>query len=68
MKFIFFQIITFMSIGTNLMMMIYSNSFLPLENIEIIQRINKSRNNLLNLSIDSIFKEYTNKKYSISVN
>ena len=38
---------------------------LPLENIEIIQRINKSRNNLLNLSIDSIFKEYTNKNTAL---
>ena len=38
---------------------------LPLENIEIIQSINKFRNNLLDLSIDSIFKEYANKNAAL---
>ena len=34
---------------------------LPLENIEIIQKINEKRNNLLNISIDSLLEEYSNK-------
>ena len=38
---------------------------LPLENIEIIQTINKSRNNLLNLNLDLIFNEYTDKNIAI---
>ncbi len=38
---------------------------LPLENIEIIHSINKYRNNLLDVSLDSIFKEYTDKNIAI---
>ena len=38
---------------------------LPLENIEIIQTINKFRDNLLNLDLKSIFKEYQNKNIAI---
>ena len=38
---------------------------LPLENIETIQRINKSRNNLLDLSLESIFNEYADKNIAL---
>ena len=38
---------------------------LPLENIEIIQNLNKNKENLLNLGIDSLFKEYPNKNKSL---
>ena len=38
---------------------------LPLENIEIIQNINKRRNNLLSLSLNSLFEEYLNKNIAI---
>ena len=38
---------------------------LPLENIEIIQNINKSRNNLYDLQISSLLKEYSNKNIGI---
>jgi len=38
---------------------------LPLENIEIIQRINKSKNNLLDLNLDSLFEEYLDKNVAI---
>jgi len=38
---------------------------LPLENIEIIQSINKSRNNLLSLNLDLIFNEYTDKNIAL---
>ncbi len=34
---------------------------LPLENIEIIQNINQYRNNLFNLDLSTLFKEYENK-------
>lgn len=34
---------------------------LPLENIEIIQNINKSKQNLLDISVENLFKEYSNK-------
>jgi hypothetical protein len=34
---------------------------LPLENIEIIQYINSNKNNLINLDLDILLKEYTNK-------
>ena len=34
---------------------------LPVENIEIIQNINKSKDNLFNLKLKNIFKEYSNK-------
>ena len=38
---------------------------LPLENIETIQSINKSRNNLLDLSLASIFNEYADKNIAL---
>ena len=38
---------------------------LPLENIEIIQKINQSKNNLFNLNIDVLFKEYSNKNIAL---
>ena len=38
---------------------------LPLENIEIIQSINKSKNNLLDLNLDLIFNEYTDKNIAL---
>ena len=38
---------------------------LPLENIEAIQSINKSRNNLLDLSLESIFNEYADKNIAL---
>ena len=38
---------------------------LPLENIEIIQKINKSRDNLFNLKLKNLFKEYSNKNLAL---
>ena len=38
---------------------------LPLENIEIIQNINKSRSDFFNLSLDTIFKEYSDKNTAL---
>ena len=38
---------------------------LPLENIEIIQNINKKKNDLINLNIDFLFKEYQNKNLAL---
>ena len=38
---------------------------LPLENIEIIQNINKNRDNLLNLELSELFEEYTNKNLAL---
>ena len=38
---------------------------LPQENIEIIQKINKYRNNLLDLEFNLLFKEYLNKNIAI---
>ena len=38
---------------------------LPLENIEIIQNINKSKNNLLDLNLDTLFEEYLDKNVAI---
>ncbi len=38
---------------------------LPLENIEIIQSINKSKNDLLSLNLDLIFNEYANKNIAL---
>ena len=44
---------------------VYNNELiefiLPLENIEIIQKINLNKNNLLNLSLNDLFKEYLKK-------
>ncbi len=38
---------------------------LPLENIEIIQNINKNKNNLISLNLNNLFKEYINKNFAI---
>lgn len=38
---------------------------LPLENIEIIQKINQTRNNLLDLDLSILFKEYSKKNIAI---
>ena len=38
---------------------------LPLENIEIIEKINNNKNNLIDLNIDDLFKEYSNKNLSL---
>ena len=38
---------------------------LPLENIEIIQQINKSSDNLFNLELGTLFKEYPNKNIAL---
>ena len=38
---------------------------LPLENIEIVQEINKSRGNLLNLELDLLFREYLNENKAL---
>ena len=38
---------------------------LPIENIEIIQDINKSKNNLLELKLDIIFQEFSNKNVGL---
>ena len=38
---------------------------LPIENIEIIQIINQSRDNLLQLEINSLFKEYLNENIGL---
>ena len=40
---------------------------LPLENIEIIQQINKSSNNLFNLELRTLFKEYPNKNIALAL-
>ena len=39
--------------------------FFPLENIEIIQNINKNKNNLINIEIENLFKEYSNKNLAL---
>ena len=38
---------------------------LPLENIEVIQNINKFKNNLIDINIENLFKEYTNKNLAL---
>ena len=38
---------------------------LPLENIEVIQNINQFKNNLLNLEINNLLKEYQNKNVAL---
>tara|TARA_B100000963_G_scaffold346587_1_gene351967 strand:- start:190 stop:1236 length:1047 start_codon:yes stop_codon:yes gene_type:complete len=38
---------------------------LPLENIEIIQNINNNRDNLINLNVKNLFKEYSNKNLAL---
>lgn len=48
---------------------IYENDLiefiLPIENIEIIENINKVKNDLINLNIESIFKEYAKKNLAL---
>ena len=38
---------------------------LPLENIEIIQNINKNKQSLLDISVENLFKEYSNKNLAL---
>ena len=38
---------------------------LPLENIEIIQNINQNKNNLINIEIEDLFKEYQKKNLAL---
>ena len=38
---------------------------LPLENIEIIQNINKNKQSLLDINVENLFKEYSNKNLAI---
>ncbi len=38
---------------------------LPLENIEIIEKINNNKNNLIDLNLDELFKEYSHKNLSL---
>ena len=40
---------------------------LPLENIEIIQKINQNKANLINIEIDSLFKEYPEKNLALII-
>ena len=40
---------------------------LPLENIEIIQNINKNKNNLIDVNLNELFKEYTKKNLAIVI-
>ena len=40
---------------------------LPLENIEIIQNINKNKDNILSLNLESLFKEYSNKNLALVI-
>ena len=40
---------------------------LPIENIEIIQIINKSRDNIIDLNLTEIFKEYSNKNVALAL-
>ena len=48
---------------------IYKNDLiefiLPLENIEIIQNINNYKNNLIDLNLENLFKEYSNKNLAL---
>ena len=39
---------------------------LPIENIEIIQEINKNKVNLIDIQLESLFKEYIEKKFSFN--
>ncbi len=38
---------------------------LPIENIEIIQKINKNKKNLIDIEIDNLFKEYSKKNLAL---
>ena len=40
---------------------------LPTENIELIQIINKSRENLIDLQLTNVFKEYSNKNVALAI-
>ena len=48
---------------------IYKNDLiefiLPLENIEIIQNINQNKNNLIDIDLKKLFKEYPNKNLAL---
>ena len=50
---------------------IYDNKLiefiLPIENIEIIQNINEKANDLIDLNIDNLFKEYSNKNLALAL-
>lgn len=50
---------------------IYDDDFiefiLPQENIEIIQLVNKNKNNILDLNINELFKEYSGKNLSLII-
>ena len=53
----FLIIIFFMKIGIKFTRMRLIEFILPLENIEIIQNINKYKNNLINVDIRICFKD-----------
>ena len=38
---------------------------LPIENIEIIQKINKNKKNLIDIELDNLFKEYSKKNLAL---
>jgi len=40
---------------------------LPLENIEIIQNVNQNKDNLLNLELNNLFEEYSNKNSALII-
>ena len=40
---------------------------LPIENIEVIENINRNKNNLIDVNLNDVFKEYS-KKFSFSNN
>ena len=65
MKFTYLIIIIFIKIGNEIYNINLIEFILPLENIEIIQEINKNRNNLLNIDNKSLFKEYVNKNTAL---
>jgi len=40
---------------------------LPLENIEVIQTINKNKNNLINIELNDLFREYSKKNLAVVI-
>ena len=56
-----FIIINGISLGDNDLI----EFILPLENIEIIQKINSKKNNLSDINLKDIFQEYTNKNLAL---
>ena len=58
--------IIFTKIGTKLKIMSFIEFILPLEKIEILQSINNYKDNLFDLNVKDIFKEYS-KKNSVLV-